>query len=216
MKQQKTTTDWTGYYQKKRSIWSVITQTVTWRILLSLVKKYNTKKKNYVVELGGGNSDFAKKFYQAKLVKKYVIVDNNQLACDLAKVKLNSYPNLLVYKKDLIEEREEGIGITKGDIVYSTGLIEHFSKENRRKIIQRHFEWCKKGGIVLITFPTPTLQYKIFRKTMEWIGVWQFWDEKPLYADEIMDVLKENGIILKIYVNYWLPLTQTVVVVRNI
>ena len=51
---------------------------------------------------------------------------------------------------------------------------------------------------------------------MEWIGVWQFWDEKPLYADEIMDVLKENGIILKIYVNYWLPLTQTVVVVRNI
>ena len=37
-----------------------------------------------------------------------------------------------------------------------------------------------------------------------------------LHASKIMDVLKENGIILKIYVNYWLPLTQTVVVVRNI
>ena len=216
MKQRKTTTDWTGYYQKKRNIWSVITQTETWRILLSLVKKHCTKKKNNVIELGGGNSDFAKRFYQAKLVEKYVIVDNNRLACNLAKAKLKSYPNLLVYKKDLTEEIEKEIEITEGDIVYSTGLIEHFSKDNRRKIIKRHFEWCKKGGIVLITFPTPTLQYKVFRKAMEWIGVWQFWDEKPLYVDEIMDVLKENGTVLKIYINYWLPLTQTIVVVRKV
>ena len=103
----------------------------------------------------------------------------------------------------------------KYDFVYSVGLIEHFDKEIQRNVIKNHFEMCKDGGYVLLTFPTPTLKYRVCRKIMEGIGVWQFYDEVPLFVDKIKDDLLFYGKIIDLRINRKLALTQSIVLIKK-
>jgi len=52
--------------------------------------------------------------------------------------------------------------------------------------VQAHLDAAKLGGYILITFPTPTLLYRIIRKAAEILGVWKFHDERPLKAAEVI------------------------------
>lgn len=103
----------------------------------------------------------------------------------------------------------------KFDFVYSVGLVEHFLGEDIVEIIDNHFACTKDDGIVVITFPTPTLKYKITRKIMEIMKCWQFYDECPLCWDEVEEYFQRNGRVLEHTINRKLFLTQMVVVVRK-
>lgn len=103
----------------------------------------------------------------------------------------------------------------KYDFVYSVGLVEHFRGENIKKLIAAHFNACKDGGIVLISVPTPTVQYRIIRKIMETLRAWDFPDEKPLRYEEIAPTMEKYGEILACKVNRKLPLTQLLLVARK-
>lgn len=82
-------------------------------------------------------------------------------------------------------------------------------------MIRRHFEYCKGGSIVLIAFPTPTKKYIFVRKLMEFFGIWQFYDEKPIRYEEVADCFKAYGEVLEHYTNRKLFLTQEVVITRK-
>ena len=101
------------------------------------------------------------------------------------------------------------------DFVYSVGLIEHFRGKDIDAVIQKHFEYCKPGGCVFISVPTPTRKYRLVRKWMDKIGVWQFWDEKPLKYVHIKDKVEKCGNIQEVFINNKLPLTQMVVIARK-
>lgn len=204
-------TDWTRYYEGKKSIFSAGTQRITYRLLKGFISQYaGGKEAIHIAELGGGNSCFAENMYHDFCIRRYTVIDNNQLGCELARKK--GYEAVCM---DLTEQMESRIETMSCDIVYSIGLVEHFMPEIRSRVIENHFKLCKEGGIVIISFPTPTLQYRIIRKLMEWLSVWQFWDEMPFWYDEIKRELSSFGEILEYRLNSRLPLTQTLVVVKR-
>jgi cyclopropane fatty-acyl-phospholipid synthase-like methyltransferase len=98
------------------------------------------------------------------------------------------------------------------DVVFSVGLIEHFTPEGTRDVARRHFSCVKDGGIVIITAPTPTWLYRMTRGAAEQIGVWQFPDERPLFPKEILASGEGLGSPLLSRTLWPLVLTQQAVV----
>lgn len=215
-------TDWTKYYEQKKSWFSTYTQKFTLREIIRAINQYVGDKDIDILELGGGNSCFAKNVCENVSVSNYDIVDNNELAVKLfERQNLNSKHKALLVDllnggdseyKDFING---GSKRKQYDFVYSIGLIEHFRGGDIDTIIKRHFEFCKDGGVVFISFPTPTVKYRSIRFLMELVNAWQFWDEKPLKFDQVKRAFEKDRIVLEQFINRKLPLTQMVVVVRK-
>jgi putative flippase GtrA len=215
----KEVTDWTAYYKKKKSFFSTFTQKATLKILKKYINKtissLNMEKNNdafSLLELGGGNSCFADELCDKCKIRKYDIIDNNKYATNLFKEKRIDAEHE-AYCINLLEAPEEDI--KQYDFVYSIGLIEHFLGDDIRMVIDQHFARTKNGGVVLISFPTPTIKYRFVRGIMEVLGVWQFADENPLRFDEVKDYFERNGMIEEHFLNNKLPLTQYVVVAKK-
>lgn len=205
-------TDWTAYYSKPKSIFSVITQRFTLQKLIYFMEKYVHTSAD-IMELGGGNSCFAKALVkQCKVpVKSYSIADSCEVAVSRFKeMKLAGN----AYQADLRMENVMQQEMNRYDVVYSVGLIEHYRGKDIAQIIKTHFSLCKEKGIVLISVPTPSVSYRMTRKIMEKCGWWEFPDEKPLKFRELEDYIKKvgKGIIIEKMINYRLPLTQLIVV----
>lgn len=208
-------TDWTAYYEKKKSWFSTHSQKYTLRILLDVIDSYFNKNDIIrIVELGGGNSCFAKDICRMKKINTYDIIDNNKFAVKLFNHMSLDTKHHLGLLHDLLNVKDTGESKIY-DFVYSVGLIEHFRGKEIEKIVGQHFKHCKKGGIVLITFPTPTLIYRFIRKCMELIKVWQFYDEEPIRYREIEKIFEKYGTVRKHFLNKKLPLTQMVVIIEK-
>ena len=165
-----------------------------------------------ILEFGGGNSCFAEEFREKLSISRYDVADNCKVALDKLK---NSVLVDKAWDFDLCENIERLEMPQKYNLVYSVGLVEHFSENERKRVIQNHFECCEDGGVVLITAPTPTVKYRIIRKIMELIKVWQFWDEYPIRLEKLTDEMKIYGEIIDSGINRKLPLTQAVVMCRK-
>lgn len=202
-----------SYYNAPKSKFSLMTQKYTLKKLVSIIMAYQEDKLLEVMEIGGGNSCFAEGFCQRLKVRGYSVIDNNELAVKLVKDK---HPAVRCYCLDILNQKELQDNVQDYyDVVYSIGLIEHFRGENIKKVIEAHFGMVKEDGIVIISFPTPTLQYRITRKLMEFIHVWQFHDEKPLKWEEVRQYFEKNGNVLYRKINRKLPLTQMIVAVKR-
>ncbi len=166
-----------------------------------------------MLEIGWGNSCFADDFIKSQnSIASYSVIDNNEYAISLFKNK----PLQIQSEAICIDVSEEIIAPKKQyDFVYSIGLIEHFDKEMQRRVIENHFKFYKAGGAVMISFPTPTLKYRFFRRLMELVGKWQFYDERPLWINDIIPILEKNGEIIRMTINRKLFLTQSIVLVRK-
>ncbi len=207
----KNKTDWTEYYKSKKSWFSTVTQRCTIEYLEKLL--CDTNNTEWIVcECGGGNSCFVNGFRERLYIKVYDIIDNCELAVELAREN-RAITN--AYCIDLLKESNEENLKQKYNLVYSVGLVEHFSDEERQKIIFHHFAMCEEGGYVLITAPTPTLKYRFIRKCMELMHVWQFWDETPLTVEQLRTDVEKFGEIVFCGINKKLPLTQAVILVRK-
>ena len=102
------------------------------------------------------------------------------------------------------------------DLVFSIGLIEHFDKSGTAKAIASHFQLCKPKGMVLITFPTPTLLYKLIRRMAEFARIWRFYDERPLNFEEVITECSKFGIKKHNSILWAIGLTQGYVVFEKI
>lgn len=215
MRKQRTETDWTKYYGSKKNFFSTYTQKFTLAKIVDAYESYcKNDSENRVMELGGGNSCFVEEFCSQKPVKRYDIVDSNELAVSLFESKMKEkHIAHRGYLFDLTEPIEEKDFLGKYDFVYSVGLIEHFTTEQRKQVLGAHFALAKMGGAVFITFPTPTLKYRFWRRVMEILGVWQFYDETPLVLSDVKDVLEKYGTIVSSEINRKLFLTQMLVLV---
>ena len=158
--------------------------------LLSFIEKYANNSCD-IIELGGGNSCFAQDLVdKCKVnIESYSIVDNCSVAVErfiMMRLSGEAYLADLTSDSVLTEIDKEY------DVVFSVGLIEHFRGLDIEKIIANHFQLCKTGGMVLISVPTPTVQYCFIRKCMEILKVWQFPDEKPIQS--LYNQQQRNGI----------------------
>ena len=62
------------------------------------------------------------------------------------------------------------------DLVFSSGLIEHFEAAVRDRAILVHRRAARCGGCFMISFPAATIPYRMARSIPERSGCWQFYD----------------------------------------
>jgi cyclopropane fatty-acyl-phospholipid synthase-like methyltransferase len=201
-------TDWTKYYSD-RLVNLTITRKYTLKKILSYFSKY-APIADTILEIGGGNSCFYEKIQEKYSNAQYKIMDNNSLGIDKFLLQYGLSKDHAI-KQDILED----FSCVQSDIVFSVGLIEHFTPENTRKCIEAHFKATKAGGIVLITYPTPTWLYRSSRKIIEQFGAWRFHDERPLRNEEVFPVIQEKALLLQHETLWPLILTQEIVVAKK-
>lgn len=202
-------TDWTAYYSKVPKYTSV-TRSISENKILKLLRSVVNNDQIDICELGGANSFIAESMSRELNVNSYHVVDNNELGLKLLEDK--NIDNLTYENQDALQEYS---GDKQYDVVFSVGLIEHFDPEGTRKCVDNHFSRCKTGGWVLITFPTPTLLYKIIRGSAEILKMWKFHDERPLQFIEVERYVSQWGSINHKSINWAIGLTQGYLLVRK-
>jgi len=205
-------TDWSFYYSKPSKV-AGLTRRVTEGILIRQLKKYYDVKQTFQIqEMGGANSCFLKGITSEFKKIRYCIIDNCKTGLSLSNDRFGSMKHVTIKELDILQSNK----FNKSEVVLSTGLIEHFNKNDTALMIKKHFQAAKPSGLVIITYPTPTLMYKLTRKFLELLGLWQFHDERPLTKREVEDTARHFGEVKYHEVNKSIPLTQGVIVcVKN-
>jgi 2-polyprenyl-3-methyl-5-hydroxy-6-metoxy-1,4-benzoquinol methylase len=204
-------TNWDHYYSRPTPKYTAITRSLSTRKLVGLLSEIAPRKGAFsVCEFGGANSCFVEALCEQLVINRYHVIDLNEYGLNLLKSKSGRCP--------LTWELQDILSSTEGqqfDVVYSVGLIEHFDSAGTAQSIASHFARCVPGGVVLMTFPTPTLPYNIIRTTAEILGRWNFPDERPLAFEEVVTECRRFGTVVHQSINWGIGLTQGYVVARK-
>ena len=204
-------TDWDRYYDRPLAT-AKLTRRYTGHWLQTAIRKFAAGKDRLsVIEFGGGNSCFFEPLVTTLPIARYDVVDLNEQSLRLFEQQARKFPSVATsaHRADL---QKEIPALAPADVVYSVGLIEHFTPEQTREVARKHFSCAKPGGVVIITAPTPTWLYRLTRFGAEQIGVWQFPDERPLHSVEIISAGEGLGIAKQSSTLWPLVLTQQAVV----
>lgn len=210
-------TDWDQYYKKPYKTTS-FSRPITIKHVLGYLKKYAPADRNFsITEFGGGNSCFYDTFKAELKPSRYYIADNNQTGLDAFRQRVgenkdgNSDTEIVLLNRDILDFKDDW----QSDIVYSVGLIEHFSVEDTREAVLAHLQVLKPGGLLLIGFPTPTFLYRITRTIAQLLDLWIFHDERPLNKEEVLETLRPHGDILETSILWPIFLTQAFIALRK-
>lgn len=184
-------TDWDQYYARPYPTAS-ITRSISQRLLLAAMERHVPAGAT-IAELGGGNSCFYEAINQALRPRRYEIFDTNKLGLTRFQERFGNPQHVGLHHQDARLPASE----IEVDLVFSVGLIEHFDEAGTRELVKAHFDRVKPGGIVLITFPTPTWLYRVSRFVSEAIGAWIFHDERPLQFEEVAEAGRAWGELLE-------------------
>src|SRR5688572_17935255 len=149
-------TNWDEYYRDVPAT-AHLTRRYTGSKIVTLLRRFSDSPNPVVVEFGGANSCFLESIVRAVSPRAYHVIDNNQHGLDLLdrrRSKLKS--QIYLHNGDCRVAQPE----MQADMAFSVGLIEHFSPVDTRKAILTHFDAVRPGGMVLISFPTPTWLYR--------------------------------------------------------
>ncbi len=205
-----TATDWDSYYQSVPST-AKLTRKYTTRMLLDCMQRFAGAGPLAIVEIGGANSCFLDSVLAAIPCRSYDVVDTNRYGLSLLEKRAPNSGVLRVHQQSVLSLEMD----LTADVVYSVGLVEHFQTAETRRAVLAHFEPLRPGGIVIVTFPTPTWLYRASRKCIETAGRWKFPDERPLKPAEVRAALEEKGQILFEKTLWPLVLTQHLIVARK-
>lgn len=203
-------TDWDNYYKAPYTT-ARLTRLYTQRVLIACIAaQLDEAVKPTIVELGGANSCFYERIKNKFHPGKYVVVDNNAIGLKMFS-SMSAGNNAESVQADVLNMNSD----VRADVVFSIGLIEHFSEEDTARAIEAHFKLTRPGGIVIIGFPTPTFLYRITRKISEWLRMWIFHDERPLAVVEVLSTVRRFGKVVHQSILWPLFLTQAIVVVKK-
>lgn len=204
-------TDWEAYYRKPSAL-AGATRAITRRLVTRTVRPYLPARPVSICELGGANSCIAPHLSAHAEVARYHIVDTNAFGLALLDSSMvrGSLTRELHDACQPMQDEED-----RFDLVLSIGLIEHFDAHTTGRLVERHFQACRPGGLVLLTFPTPTPLYRSIRTGAERLGIWNFPDERPLAFSEVEAAARPFGQRLEGFTNWWIGLTQGVLLYRK-
>lgn len=205
-------TDWTKYYDKPYRTAS-FTRRITGRTLVGAIKKHFGETKGMVLtEIGGANSAFLELLLRELKPSEYTIIDSNETGLEKTRERIRPEDNVHLLKKDILNGEFDR---QTSDLVLSVGLIEHFDQKGTQKAIQAHFEILKPGGFAVMTFPTPTVLYRISRFVAEKLGLWIFHDERPLMIQEVLETAKNYSESLEFKIIWPIFFTQGIAVFKK-
>lgn len=205
-----TATDWTRYYERP-FVTAHVTRRITGRILAKMLATAGFPEGGSIIELGGGNSAFCATLTRRLHVRHYTVVDSNPRGTELFRAK-HPGPETEALCADILTL--DPASFEPADLVFSVGLVEHFSEERTRIAIRRHFELAKPGGLVLITFPVPTFTYRLIRRAAEALDLWRFPDERPIQLEDAVRLCAEHGEVIAKRLNRAILLTQGIVLAK--
>jgi putative flippase GtrA len=168
-------TDWDAYYKTVPPT-ARLTRRYTGAVLVNALRTFGGKIER-LVEFGGANSCFLETIEAQVAPGEYHVVDTN------------AYGLSLLEKRRVRTHQQDCRAVMldlQADVVFSIGLIEHFDPAGTREAILSHFAILKPGGCAIISFPTPTLLYRVARWLTAAVGAWKFPDERPLGRDEVV------------------------------
>ncbi|HXI43184.1 MAG TPA: GtrA family protein [Bryobacteraceae bacterium] len=207
-------TDWSAYYAHVPPT-AKLTRRYTTTVLLDAIRTHASTADGDgrlgIVEIGGGNSCFLDAILSGVGCRSYDVIDTNEYGLSLLAGKLANHKVLRLHRQSVLELQMRA----EADVVFSVGLIEHFDPEDTRKAVHAHFDVLRPGGLLILSFPTPTLLYRITRRLIESLGMWKFPDERALTPDEVTASVEEHGDVLTTKTLWPLLLTQSLVVVRK-
>jgi len=204
-------TDWNAYYEKPGKF-TPLTRRITTRLLIDCLRRYRGPiAEARLIEFGGGNSCFHDSVRNLLQPAAYDIVDSNSLGLDLFAAAHPDLDGTRLIASDVRDAYPEG-ATADFDICFSDGLIEHFDEAGTREVIRCHFRAVRRGGIVILFFPTPTWLYWAIRVAAEASGIWAFPDERPLGMAEVVREAERHGRVIHSETNWWIGLTQGIVV----
>lgn len=184
-------TDWDRYYTSV-PITAKATRKYTTAELISALKQHagfvNPEEKT-LVELGGANSCFLASILSDVRPRAYHIVDSNHFGLELLRQRMGNTREVLLHEQNVLNLSLD----VKADAVFSVGLIEHFDEAGTRRAIRAHFDLLRPGGYAILSFPTPTLLYRVARALTAQLGMWRFPDERPLKRDEVLESIQDIG-----------------------
>jgi SAM-dependent methyltransferase len=205
------TTDWDSYYQAVPAS-ARLTRKYTTRVLLSYLKLHAAGAK-HIIEIGGANSCFIDAILADLRPTSYDVVDTNEYGLRLLQQRFTNSTVVGSYRESVLALPSD---IGGADVVFSVGLVEHFDPQGTQRAVRTHLQAVRPGGLVLITFPTPTWLYRATRGALEAVGAWKFPDERPLHPGEVRRAIEAaGGTILDERTLWPLVLTQHVIVVRR-
>lgn len=164
-----------------------------------------------VTELGAGNSAFARDLMLTLNAQRYLALDTSASALRRLRTSSQGHSAAVPVCADVLTLPPAPIS----DVTLSVGLVEHFDERGTSEAIRAHFAWTKPGGLVLITFPTPTPLYRLARGSAELVGAWRFPDERPLTFHEVLRAAQDEGDLLHAETLWPLVLTQGLCLFRK-
>lgn len=208
------TTDWDHYYRQPYKLNTFLKRIVTRRIIRYLNRTMKPAHQFSLIEFGGGNSCFYIPFEQNFRPSIYNVIDNNPLGLQHLEQRVPHSSSLKLIQQDIMSFDQPQPQLFS-DVVFSVGLIEHFSVEDTRRAIIAHLNVLKPGGILILGFPTPTLLYRFARKISEAMNQWIFHDERPLKINEVLETLNPYCEVLESHIIYSIIFTQAFVIARK-
>ena len=207
-------TDWDAYYRRPYRA-AVATRRITAAYLEKAISRHaapSIKSKGLViVELGGANSCFAEGILRRFPVARYVIVDNNKTGLALSSDRFSQDDRVECLDRDIFTLEED----LSADVIFSVGLIEHFEPAQTASVLAKHFALLRKGGLAIISYPTPTFPYRAARQIAELTGRWIFHDERPLSKEEVLETITQYAETLECRIIWPIVLTQEIIACRK-
>ena len=197
-------TDWDQYYRSPAPT-AHLTRRYTGRVLVNALRRFGGNI-GRLAEIGGANSCFLETIQAGIAPREYHVIDTN------------AYGLSLLRDRKVITHQQSCLALAldlEADAVFSIGLIEHFDPAGTRQAVASHFSLIRPGGCAIISFPTPTLLYRVARWLTEAVGAWKFPDERPLSREEVASAAGEFGRIEFEKILWPIIFTQRLMVFRK-
>lgn len=160
---------------------------IRWKKIEKIIlKKFGTFKNLKVIEVGAGAGTNALLF--AKRGAKITILDYSKKAIARSRefFKRNNCLAEFILADALKLPKKS---LNAYDVSMSFGLAEHFTGENRKRIVKSHLDLLKSPGLAIIAVPNKlNPPYRIYKFLMQLIKKWPFGEEYPYSRKEFSKI----------------------------
>ncbi|MAF50486.1 MAG: hypothetical protein CMH64_00170 [Nanoarchaeota archaeon] len=176
------TDNWDNVWKKKKIVSDYSLK------LYDFLRGYSEKldKNSDVLEVGCGSGGGLAQFKDHNIVG----LDTSEEALKLSKQYTDNLVNASMF--DMPFEKE------KFDLVYSSGLLEHFKIDKTREALMEISRVTKKTGEIIIIVPSSNcIWYRIFKKSMIMLNKWDFGYEEDYSIRKMKLLVKGTDLKIK-------------------
>jgi putative flippase GtrA len=205
-------TDWNAYHDSPAPAARLTRRFTAAALARMLGRALAGVRSPEIVEIGGGGGSMLEAVSRCCRPACYHVIDSNLRGLEQVQSRARPECSVRTHHSDI----RSFAGRVAADAVFSIGLVEHFDPSGTRAVVRAHFELLREGGHAVISFPTPTLLYRVVRWIAELLGVWRFHDERPLSRAEVIAAVGERGRLVDERVIWSIVLTQRMMMFERV